>query len=178
MAGSANQGLLIPEQVWDQPDANGFTLGQGTGSATPLAWSMAQFVRLAVSIAVGHDVETPSVVPARYVATRVVTVTVPASTDGTGRGVFVAGTLSALGSGLADWAATGVPMTRVDATHWTATLTGAAGAQLQYKYTLGDWDHGEKTAACAETANRALTLSGGSQADTVAGWRNVSPCGS
>jgi hypothetical protein len=95
MAGAANQGLLIPEQVWDQPNGSGFTLGQGTGSATPLAWSMAQFVRLAVSISAGRDVETPAVVAARYVAARTVTVTVPASTDGTGRTVFLAGTLSA-----------------------------------------------------------------------------------
>ncbi len=66
MAGAANAGLLIPEQVWDQPDAHGFTLGQGTGSATPLAWAMAQFVRLAVSISAGHNVETPTVVANRY----------------------------------------------------------------------------------------------------------------
>jgi glucoamylase len=178
MAGAANQGLLIPEQVWDQPDGSGFTLGQGTGSATPLAWSLAQFVRLAVSIAAGRNVETPAVVATRYVATRVVTVTVPAGTDGTGRAVFMAGTLSALGSGLGDWAPAGLPMTRIDATHWTATLTGPAAAQLQYKYTLGDWDHVEKGAGCTEVGNRALTLNAGSQSDTVANWRNVSPCGS
>jgi len=177
MAGSANQGLLIPEQVWDQPNGNGFTLGQGTGSATPLAWSMAQFVRLALSISAGRDVETPAVVAARYVATRTLSVTVPASTDGTGRSVFLAGTLSALGSGLPDWSPNGIPMARMDATHWTVTLTGPAGAQLQYKYTLGDWDHVEKGAGCAEIANRATTLNAGSQADTVVDWRNVSPCG-
>ena len=79
MAGAANQGLLIPQQVWDQPSGNGFTLGQGTGSATPLAWSMAQFVRLAVSISARRDVETPAVVASRYVASRTVTATVPAS---------------------------------------------------------------------------------------------------
>jgi hypothetical protein len=62
--------------------------------------------------------------------------------------------------------------------HWTATLNGAAGAQLQYKYTLGDFDHVEKGAGCAEIANRGMTLSSGSQANTVANWRNVSPCGS
>ncbi|WP_394834015.1 glucan 1,4-alpha-glucosidase [Pendulispora rubella] len=66
MAGSANQGYLIPEQAWDRPDANGFVFGKGTDSATPLAWSMAQFVRLAVSISAGKNVETPSVVAARY----------------------------------------------------------------------------------------------------------------
>jgi glucoamylase len=178
MAGAANEGLLIPEQVWDQPSGGGFTLGQGTGSATPLAWSMAQFVRLAASISAGRDVETPAVVASRYVAARRVTVTVPSTTDATGRTVFLAGTLSALGSGLPDWNPAGIAMTRVDATHWTAVLTGPPGAALQYKYTLGDWDHVEKGAGCVELGNRALTLASGSQADTVVNWRNVSPCGS
>lgn len=66
MANSANEGLMIPEQVWDQPDAHGFEFGEGTGSATPLAWSMAQFVRLAHSIDAGHPVETPKLVADRY----------------------------------------------------------------------------------------------------------------
>ncbi len=66
MAAAANGGFLIPEQVWDGPDRFGFTLGKGTGSATPLAWSMAEFVRLAVSIDAGRPVETPKVVSDRY----------------------------------------------------------------------------------------------------------------
>jgi glucoamylase len=46
----ANAGGMIPEQVGDQaePTPSHFTFGQGTGSATPLAWSMAQFIRLVV----------------------------------------------------------------------------------------------------------------------------------
>lgn len=66
MAGAANAGYMIPEQVWDQPDAHGLTFGEGTGSATPLAWSMAQFVRLARSIDAGAPVEQPSWVADRY----------------------------------------------------------------------------------------------------------------
>jgi glucoamylase len=62
MAGFANDGLMIPEQVWDR----GEDLGKGTGSATPLAWSMAQFIRLALSIERGRNVETPQVVWERY----------------------------------------------------------------------------------------------------------------
>lgn len=65
LAGFANDGLMIPEQVWDQ-DGPGFRLGAGTGSATPLAWSMAQFIRLAMSIQRGRNVETPRVVWERY----------------------------------------------------------------------------------------------------------------
>lgn len=66
MAGSSGDGLQIPEQVWDRADAHGFTFGQATGSATPLSWAHGQFVRLAVSIDAGRNVETPSVVAQRY----------------------------------------------------------------------------------------------------------------
>lgn len=109
-------------------------------------------------------------------------VTVPASTDGTGRSVYIAGTLDRLDGGLPQWDPGGVVLTRVDATHWTITLTGKETTQIEYKYTLGDWDHVEKGVACDEISNRQLTLSyggGGTQTvnDTVPNWRNVSPCG-
>jgi glucoamylase len=62
--------FLIAEQVWDhQPPADDdprFTPGEGTFSATPLAWSHAQFIRLASSIDAGRPVETPAVVACRY----------------------------------------------------------------------------------------------------------------
>ncbi len=66
IAATENAGYMIPEQVWDEADAPGSRLGEGTGSATPLAWSMAQFVRLAVSIDAGRPVEQPRVVARRY----------------------------------------------------------------------------------------------------------------
>ncbi|HEU4795863.1 MAG TPA: glycoside hydrolase family 15 protein, partial [Pyrinomonadaceae bacterium] len=69
MARFANDGLMIPEQVWDRSDApRGFSFGAGTGSATPLAWSMAQFIRLAISLSRGFNVETPDVVAKRYLS--------------------------------------------------------------------------------------------------------------
>ncbi|MGA2258765.1 MAG: hypothetical protein ABSG53_29210 [Thermoguttaceae bacterium] len=66
MGDCANDGYMIPEQCWDRADAFRFTFGKGTGSATPLAWSMAQFVRLAISIDTEFPVETPKVVAHRY----------------------------------------------------------------------------------------------------------------
>ena len=68
MAGFANAGRMIPEQVWDRaagprPE---FKFGEGTGSATPLAWSMAQFIRLATNLSVGRNLDTPDPVRARY----------------------------------------------------------------------------------------------------------------
>jgi glucoamylase len=66
MASAANQGYLVPEQAWDRSDQFGFSFGQPTGSAAPLNWAAAQYVRLAVSIDAGHPVETPALVKARY----------------------------------------------------------------------------------------------------------------
>lgn len=70
MAGFSNAGRMLPEQVWDreEPTAYGWAFGEGTGSATPLSWSMAQFVRLAHSIDAGEPVERPASVAARYTA--------------------------------------------------------------------------------------------------------------
>ena len=47
----------------------GFPLGEGTLSATPLAWSHAQFVRLAWSLDAGRPVEQPEIVACRYAHT-------------------------------------------------------------------------------------------------------------
>jgi glucoamylase len=68
MAGFANAGGMIPEQVWDSPRSPlpTFKFGEGTGSATPLAWSMAQFVRLATNLQEGRNLDTPDIVAARY----------------------------------------------------------------------------------------------------------------
>ena len=61
---------VIAEQVWDHnpPAGTGprFVPGENTFSATPLAWSHAQFVRLAHSIDAGRPVETPQIVACRY----------------------------------------------------------------------------------------------------------------
>lgn len=60
----ANAGGMIPEQVWDKADGTRarFAFGSGTGSATPLAWSMAQFIRLVVCAEEKKIVERPSIV--------------------------------------------------------------------------------------------------------------------
>lgn len=76
MLGFANDGLMIPEQVWDRKEVPSsvdpqfipeLAFGEGTGSATPLAWSMAQFIRLLVNIrSNGKNLDTPQVVYDRY----------------------------------------------------------------------------------------------------------------
>jgi len=114
--------------------------------------------------------------------TLVFTLTVPATTDGTGRDVNIAGFLDRLDGGLPQWNPGGVQLTRVNATTWTITLTGKESTQIEYKYTLGSWDYVEKDNVCAEISNRQLTLSYGAVGvqnvnDVVLNWRNVAPCG-
>lgn len=65
MSKFANDGMMIPEQVWDKPNGT-FLFGEGARSATPLAWSMAQFIRLAVNLKAGKNLDTPEVVAKRY----------------------------------------------------------------------------------------------------------------
>jgi hypothetical protein len=129
----------------------------------------------------GNSTEVTATATPRTV-TLVFNVTVPATTDGTGRSVYIAGFLDRLDGNLPQWDPAGVVLTRVDATHWTITLTGKESTQIEYKYALGSWDFVEKDGACGEIANRQLTLSYGATGtqtvnDTVLNWRNVSPCG-
>jgi len=45
----ANEGYMIPEQVWDGVSSNDtfhYTMGEGTNGATPLAWSHAEYIKL------------------------------------------------------------------------------------------------------------------------------------
>ena len=70
---TANEGYLLPEQVWDNRPPSGrtgFAAGTGTTSATPLAWAHAQFVRLAFDIAAGRLLEQPKIVARRYLQPR------------------------------------------------------------------------------------------------------------
>ncbi|HEY5885577.1 MAG TPA: glycoside hydrolase family 15 protein [Pyrinomonadaceae bacterium] len=68
MLGFANDGLMLPEQVWDKPHSptRDLKFGEGTGSATPLAWSNAQFIRLVMNLRERRNLDTPDIVAARY----------------------------------------------------------------------------------------------------------------
>ena len=49
----ANDGLMIPEQVFEgvgSPDPHAYIVGEGTDSATPLAWSHAEYIKLLRSL--------------------------------------------------------------------------------------------------------------------------------
>ncbi len=63
-----NQGGMLSEQVWDrseQPLA-GLSFARPTGSANPLAWTNAQFIRLAIAQKEHRLPETPSVVQEHF----------------------------------------------------------------------------------------------------------------
>jgi glucoamylase len=64
MLKAANGGGMLPEQVWDQQDSPKpwLRFGAGTGSATPLAWTHAQFVRLTIAVKEGRLPEVPGIV--------------------------------------------------------------------------------------------------------------------
>jgi hypothetical protein len=129
----------------------------------------------------GNSGEVAATATARTV-TVTFNVTVPATTDGSGRSVYIAGTLDRLDGGLPLWNPGGVVLTRVDATHWTITLTGDELTQIEYRYALESWEYVEKDNTCGELLNRVLNLTYGGTGtqvvnDTVLNWRNVAPCG-
>lgn len=72
MANMSSRGGLIPEQIWDTmpiPDRQ-LRLGRPTGSAMPLVWAHAEFIKLAVSKELGRPFDRPDAVWARYEGTR------------------------------------------------------------------------------------------------------------
>jgi glucan 1,4-alpha-glucosidase len=101
----------VPEQVWEDPDTPaspfgadptsasiGFTNGQAAGSAAPLIWGQAQYLRLVLDLHAGTVSDQPSITRSRYVASRPpsdvgVTITAPgAGTTATAATTMVTGT--------------------------------------------------------------------------------------
>jgi hypothetical protein len=66
MADATNDGYFAPEQIWDRSNLPCFALGRATGSASPLNWSEGEYLRLSQSIDAGYNLDTPSVVKAKY----------------------------------------------------------------------------------------------------------------
>ena len=66
MADATNDGYFAPEQIWDRSDVSCFALGRPTGSASPLNWAEGRYLRLSQSIDDGYNLDTPSVVKAKY----------------------------------------------------------------------------------------------------------------
>jgi len=71
---------LVPEQAWEDPDTPaspygsdpttasiGFTNGKAAGSADPLIWAQAQYLRLVLDLKAGHLLDQPAITRDRYV---------------------------------------------------------------------------------------------------------------
>lgn len=88
---------MVPEQAWEDPNippssygsdpataSIGFVDGQAAGSATPLIWAQAQYLRLVRDLQAGRVLDQPAIVRGRYVspgppAELPVTITSPAA---------------------------------------------------------------------------------------------------
>ncbi len=70
MEGFANQTQLLPEQIWDRPDipAQLLYFGKQTGSATPLMWAHAEYIKLLRSAADGRVFDLLPEVADRYLS--------------------------------------------------------------------------------------------------------------
>src|SRR5262245_13048114 len=73
MENFANEGGMIPEQLWDAPDLPGDSMkfGQPTGSAMPLCWSHAEYVTLVRSRHDGVPFDRVEAAYQRYVVSPV-----------------------------------------------------------------------------------------------------------
>ncbi len=72
MEGFAQGVGLLPEQIWDRPNnpTQFLRFGGPTGSAMPLMWAQAEYIKLANSMANGEVVDKISVVAGRYLKPR------------------------------------------------------------------------------------------------------------
>ena len=68
MESMAGEGGLLPEQIWDADDLPERELikGRPSGSAMPLVWAHAEYLKLARSLAEGWVFDTPVAARARY----------------------------------------------------------------------------------------------------------------
>ncbi|MBZ0277497.1 MAG: hypothetical protein K8I60_15230, partial [Anaerolineae bacterium] len=94
--------------------------------------------------------------------------------------VYIAGDFA--GNGYPTWDPAGIPMTQVDATHWTVTLDLLEGSSIEYKYVRADWAGVEKGTTCEEIANRRVTATPDENGlmqveEAIAKWRDLDGCG-
>ena len=74
MESFANEGGLIPEQVWDAPDIaeRGLHFGRPSGSAMPLVWAHAEYLKLQRSLRDGRLFDLPPQTVQRYLIEKTV----------------------------------------------------------------------------------------------------------
>ncbi|HET6469172.1 MAG TPA: glycoside hydrolase family 15 protein [Geminicoccaceae bacterium] len=130
----ANEGLMLPEQVFDgvgSPGPHGFVPGEGTGSATPLAWAHAEYVKLVRSLTDGGIWDSNASVRSRYSGPEVeVTFVCENGVTVPGQNVHVVGSATRLGA----WDTNSALKLEPSAyPTWTKTLTLPAATGFAWK---------------------------------------------
>lgn len=93
---------MLPEQVWDEVGSNAthqFEPGEGTNSATPLAWAHAEYVKLVKSLAESNTWDSYPIVRNRY-SRDMVEVTFECQNGQTnwGQNIYAVGSIPQLGN--------------------------------------------------------------------------------
>jgi glucoamylase len=72
MEACAGESGLLPEQVWDSADISGreLLIGHASGSASPLVWAHAEYLKLCRSIREGEVFDRPPQTVERYIVNR------------------------------------------------------------------------------------------------------------
>jgi glucoamylase len=72
MAAFTNEGGMIPEQIWDSRDIpeRELSFGRPSGSAMPLVWAHAEYIKLTRSLRDGRVFDTPPQTVERYIKNR------------------------------------------------------------------------------------------------------------
>jgi glucoamylase len=165
----------VPEQVWEDPDTPaspfgadpttasiGFTNGQAAGSAAPLIWGQAQYLRLILDLQTNSLIDQPPITRARYLGSAApadVPVTIASPANGatvTGAETVVKGTTT---PGASVEVAAGQPASAAN----TSTVVAAVADS-----------HGAYMAALPTPSERTVitaTATGGADAT---GWAQVS----
>jgi glucoamylase len=134
----------VPEQVWEDPDTPaspfaadpttasiGFSNGEAAGSAAPLIWGQAQYLRLVLDLQAGTLIDQPQITRARYLdpaapADTPVTIASPANgATVTGANTVVTGTTT---PGARVDVATGQPGSAANTSTVVATVADSHGA--------------------------------------------------
>jgi glucoamylase len=157
----------MPEQVWEDPNlpaspygsdpataSIGFVNGKAAGSATPLIWAQAQYVRLLRDLGSKTILDQPAFLRSRYISagaptTLPLTITAPAAGSATGSSTVVTGTTA---PGAAVTVAASQPGASSNSTSVAATT---ADSQGHYSVTVPTSTQTKLITAAASTGPHA-----------------------
>jgi glucoamylase len=134
----------VPEQIWEDPDTPaspygadpttasiGFTNGQAIGSATPLIWGQAQYLRLVRDLQSGTLLDQPQITRTRYLtngAPAVLPLTITSPTPGATTATAVTAVTGTTTPGAQVVIAAGQPGSATNATTVVTAVADGTGA--------------------------------------------------